>query len=83
MDHKLELQETVSLPPCSPCAMPTPQHYLCLVMPRNIVTQLEIDWSEVAAADKEKDIHGSLKNISHPASAIIFVEPLTFEEQFK
>ena len=65
----LTLQETISLPPVSPHSMPTPQHYLSLAMPRNILEQLEIVRSQVTAADKERAIHGSLQNISNPASA--------------
>ena len=34
IDHTLELQETVSLPPGSPCATSTPPHYLSLGMPK-------------------------------------------------
>ena len=81
--HSLELQGTVSMPLGLLYAMPTPPHYLSLGMPRNVIEQLDIGRSQTTAIDKEKTMHSSLENISHPTSAWVFVELLTFQEQFK
>ena len=52
-------------------------------MPKNVVEQLEIGRYKMAATDKERAIDCSLENISQPVLPWVFVEPLTFEEQFK
>ena len=33
--------------------------------------------------NKERTMHASLEDVSHPTSAWVFFEPLMFEEQFK
>ena len=63
--------------------MPTHPHDLSLAMPRNIIDHLEIGRSQVSDTDRERAICGSPENISHPQSASVFDEHLTFEEQFK
>ena len=83
IDQALELQDTISLLPDSPHATPTPPHYLSLGTPKNVIKQLEMGRSSTTATDKERSIHGSLRNVSHQALAQTFVEPLAFGEQFK
>ena len=42
IDHALELQEIVSFPQCSPCAIPYLPHYLSLGMLKSVIKQLEM-----------------------------------------
>ena len=37
IDYALELQETVSLPPGSPCVLPTSPHYLSLGTSKSVI----------------------------------------------
>ena len=60
-----------------------PHHFLSLGMSRNVTEQLEICSSEITTTDKERAIYSSLENTVCPVSVWVFVELLTFEEQFK
>ena len=66
VDHALELQETVSFLPGSPCATTTLPYNLSLGIPWNAIKQLVIGRSQTTAIDKKRTIHSSLENISHP-----------------
>ena len=51
--YSLTLQEAVSLPPGSPCGMPTSPHYLSLDMSRHVNDHLEIGRCLVTVEDRE------------------------------
>ena len=79
IDPVLELQETVSLPPGSPCTTLTLPHCLSLSTLQSFNEQLEKGRSWTAATDKERTTHEYLECFS---SSISICELLTFE-QFK
>ena len=54
IDHALEIQETVSLPPGTPFATHTPPHHLSPDTPKGVLKQLEKGKSSTAVTENER-----------------------------